>query len=317
LLTNTASHKEHNKHNIQLQYLKMKNGLLILSLMLNFVGSLATVRGSEQKREELSNEIKQFIDERRVLKKEGKGSLLSDLNPDDRDSHGGYDDDHHDDDYYYYPAPSPGKGKSGKGSGKGKSGKGKSGKGGKGGKGKYHFNVPASSPVSSPSPGPGSGGGGGCCDVNVVELDFVMVPPNATVPVSTGLPASTIGTVFIYQDSLFDTDLVPLEGTFVAGLCTRTQLFQNIAPGNDLVGAGYCQFTFTVSDGMSSVTFNAVGELFDVLGGTLAVTGGTGALQGVYGEVEIVPFYQVPTQTDLFTEAAVYVASATLIDPLT
>ena len=174
--------------------------------------------------------------------------------------------------------------------------------------------MPGSSMPPTTAPPTGTCGG---CAVDVVELDFVMLPPNSTVPVATGLPASTIGTVFIYQDSLFDLNLTALNGTFAAGICTRTQQLQNLGPNNTLVGAGYCHYTYTVSDGMSAVTFNAVGEVFDVLGGTLAITGGTGALQGVYGEVELVPFYALAQQTDFFTEAALYAGSATLSVPVT
>lgn len=62
----------------------------------------------------------------------------------------------------------------------------------------------------------------------------------------------------------------------------------DVGSTSTLVGRGYCFFIFTVSDGNASVTFNAAGEVFDLLGGTLAVTGGTGALAGAYGEVELI-----------------------------
>jgi hypothetical protein len=142
-----------------------------------------------------------------------------------------------------------------------------------------------------------------------------MLPPNATVPVAPGAPDSTIGTIFIYNDALFDLNLTALPGTFIAGFCQRTQLTQNVGSDNTLVGGGYCFFTMTVSDGITSVTFNAVGEVFDVLGGTLSITGGTGDLSGVYGEVELVPVYQTQDQVDFFTEATLYVGTATLFVP--
>ena len=160
-----------------------------------------------------------------------------------------------------------------------------------------------------------SSSGGGSLTPNST-LDFVMLSPDATVPVSVGVPDTTIGTVFIYNDALFDLNLTALPGTFVAGLCTRTQLTQNVGGDNTLVGGGYCHFTFTVSDGVTSVSFNAAGEVFDVLGGTLSVAGGTGELVGVYGEVELVPVYQETNQIDFFTEASVYVGTASLFVPL-
>lgn len=215
---------------------------------------------------------------------------------------------------------SPGKGNAGKGVGKGSGGgkkggifgkKGGSSLGGK--KGGYGKGTPSCPGGNCP---PNNNNTGCGCRIDQVELDFVMLPPNATVPVAPNLPASTIGTVFIYNDALFDLNLTALPGTFIAGLCHRTQLTQNAGGDNTLVGGGYCHFTFTVSDGTTSVTFNAAGEVFDVLGGTLALTGGTGELTGTYGEVEIVPVYETEAQIDFFTQASLYVGSASLFVPL-
>ena len=221
----------------------------------------------------------------------------------------------------FYSGSGKGGGKSGKkgGYGFGKGGNGKSGKKGGGllgkGVGKGGGFNPAPSPAGSPA-GPPAGPGTCGCDYDEVTLEFVMLSPNATVPVSVGVPDTTIGSVFIYNDALFDLNLTALPGTFVAGLCTRTQLTQNVGEDNTLVGGGYCHFTFTVSDGVTSVSFNAAGEVFDVLGGTLSVAGGTGELVGVYGEVELVPVYQETNQIDFFTEASVYVGTASLFVPL-
>ena len=187
---------------------------------------------------------------------------------------------------------------------------------------------PAPGSGMSPSPGsgmmnpaPGNGGCGGCTGVDVADIDFVMLPPTTVIPTAVApielrQAQDGIGAVYIFQDSLFDLNLTALNGTFVAGLCTRTQQLQVIGNNNTLVGAGYCQFTFTVSDGLSAVTFNAQGEIFDVLGGTLAINGGTGALRGAYGELELVPFYAETAQTDVFIEAALYVGAGQLIVPV-
>jgi hypothetical protein len=216
-------------------------------------------------------------------------------------------------------------GKKGKGGGKkGRSG----GKGGKGGKkGIDSFFPPAASPTGcggdddSPCNGNGGDNGGSgnstCgCEIDQVELDFTMLPFNISVPVSSSSENSAVGTVFVFGEPLFDLNLTILDGTFVGGLCHKTQLTQPAGSSTTLVGGGYCFFTFTVSDGTTSVTFNAVGEVFDVLGGTLAITGGTGELTGVYGEVELTPVYETEDLVDFFTEASVYVGAASLFVPL-
>jgi hypothetical protein len=217
--------------------------------------------------------------------------------------------------------------------GKKRKGGGKKGRsGGKGGKkGIDAFFPPAASPTGGScgsdddSPcnggnGGNNGGGGGnstCgCEIDKVELDFTMLPFNISVPVSSSSENSAVGTVFVFGDPLFDLNLTILDGTFVGGLCHKTQLTQPAGSSTTLVGGGYCFFTFTVSDGTTSVTFNAVGEVFDVLGGTLAITGGTGELTGVYGEVELTPVYETEDLVDFFTEASVYVGAASLFVPL-
>ena len=214
-----------------------------------------------------------------------------------------------------------GGGGSGKGGGKGGGGKkgdgGKGGKKGDGGKGKGSGDYPGGGKKGGPSPSapsaPTSPGECGC-EVDEIELDFSMLPYNLTVGVSPGASTSSVGTVFIFNDVLFDLNLTVLPGTFVGGLCHKTQLTQ--PAGSLLVGSGYCFFTFTVSDSNSSVTFNAAGEVFDNLGGTLAITGGTGALTGAYGEVELTPVYQTEDLVDFFTEASLYIGAASLFVPL-
>jgi hypothetical protein len=200
---------------------------------------------------------------------------------------------------------------SGKGSGKGyDKGSVEGKKGGKkdSGSGKGDGNMaPATSPTSD----------GACgCEIQEIELDFTMLPYNISVGVTSGASTSEVGTVFIFNDPLYDLNLTILDGTFVGGLCHKTQLTQPVGSASTLVGGGYCFFTFTVSDGDSSVTFNAAGEVFDVLGGTLAVTGGTGALAGAYGEVEITPVYETNSLVDYFSEASLYIGAASLFVPL-
>ena len=208
----------------------------------------------------------------------------------------------------------------GKGGGKGGGKKGPSGKkaadGGKGhgkggsGKGYGKKSGGGNSPSTSPT--------GECgCEVDEIELDFLMFPYNTSVPVSSGSSLSTIGTVFIFSDVLLDVNTTqPLPGTFVGGLCHKTKLATGA--GTDLtdVGGGYCFFTFTVSSGDATVTFTAQGEIFDVLGGTLAITGGTGELTGTYGEVELTPIYEEETDVDIFAEASLYIGAASLYVPL-
>ena len=193
----------------------------------------------------------------------------------------------------------------GGGKGGGKKGHDKGG-GGKGG---------GVAPSVAPPGGPPTPGGCGC-EVDEIELDFTMLPYNMSVGVAAGADVSSVGTVFIYNDPLYDTNLTILDGTFVGGLCHKTQLTQPIGSDTTLVGSGYCFFTFTVSDGNASVTFNAAGEVFDVLGGTLAITGGTGALTGAYGEVELTPVYESETLVDFFSEASLYIGAASLFVPL-
>lgn len=147
-----------------------------------------------------------------------------------------------------------------------------------------------------------------------VELEFVQLPPNATIPIGTGEAPTQIGTVFIFNDVLLDYNLTVLNGTFVTGVCTRTVAVTGIGINSSLVGAGYCHFTYTITNDASTVTFNAVGEVIDIFGGTLAITGGTGELAGASGEVQIVPTYaeDPPTSIDFFVDAVAYVGLATL-----
>jgi hypothetical protein len=167
------------------------------------------------------------------------------------------------------------------------------------------------------APAPAPTGDGTCgCEVDSVKLDFTMLPYNVSVPISPNAAESEIGTVFIFNDPLFDLNLTVLDGTFVGGLCTKTQATQNAGASTTIVGGGYCFFTYTVSNGNTSVTFNAAGEVFDVLGGTLSIEGGTGELSGSYGEVELTPVYQQESQTDFFLEASLYVGGASLFVPL-
>jgi hypothetical protein len=166
-------------------------------------------------------------------------------------------------------------------------------------------------------PTPAPAGDGTCgCEIDSVKLDFTMLPYNISVPISPNAAESEIGTVFIFNDPIFDLNLTVLDGTFVGGLCTKTQVTQNAGASTTIVGGGYCFFTYTVSNGNTSVTFNAAGEVFDVLGGTLSIEGGTGELSGSYGEVELTPVYQEESQTDFFLEASLYVGGASLFVPL-
>ena len=185
---------------------------------------------------------------------------------------------------------------------KGKKGKGSGGKGCSKGSGNINGTVINNTIIVNPGP------------TLTVELEFVQLPPNATVPIATNVSSNTIGTVFVYNDVLLDYNLTVINGTFVTGVCTRTQTVLNLGGNNSVVGAGYCHYTYTISDGNRVVTFNAVGEVLDIFGGTLAITGGTGVLQGAYGEVQIVPTYTTdpPVNIDLFVDAVAYVGVATL-----
>ena len=181
------------------------------------------------------------------------------------------------------------------------------GKGGKGGRGKGDMKRSSKSKgkggtIVAPPP------------AITVELEFVQLPPNATIPIGTGEAPTQIGTVFIFNDVLLDYNLTLLNGTFVTGVCTRTVSVTGIGNNSSLVGAGYCHFTYTITNDASTVTFNAVGEVVDIFGGTLAITGGTGELAGASGEVQIVPTYaqDPPTSIDFFVDAVAYVGLATL-----
>jgi hypothetical protein len=198
------------------------------------------------------------------------------------------------------------------GSGKGKGGKGKGsralkGKGGsKGSKG--------SGGCTGCCSGTGGGGGG---NGTVLELQLIMLPPNATIPVASGSATTQIGTTFIYNDALLDLNATVLNGAFVTGYCHRIQALVGTTTADLQEGTGYCHFTWTITDSAGIVvTFNGAGEVVDRIGGTLAITGGTGALQGVGGEVEILPaFNSVSTEFDFFLQAQFYVAVATLVIP--
>ena len=96
------------------------------------------------------------------------------------------------------------------------------------------------------------------------------------------------GTVYIYSDPLADQAIEVLESSFVSGHCVRTQM--RINQGTDFIaGGGYCHFTYTLFDGVDSVTFTAEGEVFDFFGGKLAVSGGTGYFTGVAGFLTLSP----------------------------
>ena len=221
--------------------------------------------------------------------------------------------------------------------GQGKGGKGKGGKGkgsrvlmGKGagkGNGKGDSKGYSSSTCTGCCPGTGTGGtggtggggGGGGVGGNgtALELQLIMLPPNATITVAPGAASTQIGTMFIYNDALLDLNATVLNGAFVTGYCHRIQALVGTTTTNLQEGTGYCHFTWTITDSAGIVvTFNAAGEVADRIGGTLAVTGGTGALQGVGGEVEILPaFNSVTTEFDFFIQAQFYVAVATLLIP--
>jgi hypothetical protein len=97
-----------------------------------------------------------------------------------------------------------------------------------------------------------------------------------------------LGTVYIYSDPLADQAIETLESSFVAGHCVRTQM--RIMQGTTFIaGGGYCHFTYTLFDGVQSVTFTAEGEVFDFFGGKLAVSGGTGYFTGVAGFIKLTP----------------------------
>lgn len=229
---------------------------------------------------------------------------------------------------YYYSKKGKGK------SGKGKSGKGKSGKG----KNSYPLPAPRPAPRPGPSPGPSPGnrptrnptataapnammtmppavGTGNCgCDPTPLAVQFVMLRANNTVTIAPGVDLATVGSTFVYLDELFDFNVTVIPGNFVSGYCHRLLPLVLVTGGSGVAGQGYCHFTFTITDGTNSVTFNAAGEVFDVAGGILTITGGTGALQGVYGQAEIVPFFE-NNGADFFLEPTLYTVSATLLVP--
>lgn len=131
------------------------------------------------------------------------------------------------------------------------------------------------------------------------------------------------GTVYIYSDPLADQAIEQLDGSFVSGHCVRTQM--RITQGTDFVaGGGYCHFTYTIFDGVQSVTFTADGEVFDFFGGKLAVSGGTGYLTGVAGFISLSPVLVeqggefTPSDADFFSGPAAsnafgYLADAKLV----
>lgn len=104
-----------------------------------------------------------------------------------------------------------------------------------------------------------------------------------------GIPnVQDFGTVYIYSDPLADQALEQLESSVVSGHCVRTQMREN--QGTDFfVGDGHCHFTYTLFDGVQTVTFTAEGEVFDFFGGKLAVSGGTGYFTGVAGFISLSP----------------------------
>jgi hypothetical protein len=134
--------------------------------------------------------------------------------------------------------------------------------------------------------------------------------------------AQNLGTVYIYNDALFEdrssSAAAELEGSFATGHCVRTQMRESMGDGSFVSGGGYCHFTYTLFDGRTSYTFNAVGEVFDSFGGKLVITGGTESLVGVTGDVVLEPLQvsedgsRLPSSEDVFLEADVYQSTASL-----
>ncbi len=152
------------------------------------------------------------------------------------------------------------------------------------------------------------------------EVKFFQLPASATVYTNSTSPdPQALGTVFIYNDVLYDQNtLTQINNTFVSGLCTRTQQRQDLGNGQFIVGAGYCSFTYTLVDSNNNTaTFNTAGEVFDQFGGVLGVQGGTAALVGVYGQIQLSPVTVTNTSTtpydgDFFTGATGYEVNVTL-----
>ncbi len=139
---------------------------------------------------------------------------------------------------------------------------------------------------------------------NQMEVKFFQLPASNTVFVNSTSPdPQGLGTVFIYNDLLYDQNtLTQIDNSFVSGLCTRIQQRQDLGNGQFIVGAGHCTFTYTLVDANNSTaTFNAAGEVFDQFGGVLAVQGGTAAFIGVYGEIQLSPVTVTNSSTTPFT----------------
>eukprot|EP00542_Grammatophora_oceanica_P020510 CAMPEP_0194040588 /NCGR_PEP_ID=MMETSP0009_2-20130614/12553_1 /TAXON_ID=210454 /ORGANISM="Grammatophora oceanica, Strain CCMP 410" /LENGTH=335 /DNA_ID=CAMNT_0038683773 /DNA_START=68 /DNA_END=1075 /DNA_ORIENTATION=- len=177
-------------------------------------------------------------------------------------------------------------------------------------------------PYASPSGGKGGGGNGNCpCPKVEFVLPFIQLTANATILVSTGSSQFDLGTVYLFNDFLFNatddsTVLTALLGTFVTGTCTRVQQAEDRGAGEFLAAVGACHFTYTITlDDGGEVAFTASGELADEVGGTLSITGGTGGLIGAEGEVNIVPVYETGAafpELDIFADVLYYVAEAVI-----
>jgi hypothetical protein len=144
------------------------------------------------------------------------------------------------------------------------------------------------------------------------EISFFHLAPNNAIPIAASdITFEEVGTVFIYGGPLYDVNATIIPNTNFTGVCTKTQKADVIDEDRNLVGGGYCQFTYILdiaADGTPLTTMNAAGEVFDLAGGIMGITGGTGNLGG---EAKVIPLYEDgATLFDFFTRAIVYEVNA-------
>ena len=140
--------------------------------------------------------------------------------------------------------------------------------------------------------------------------------PNKDILVSADdLNHDNVGTVYLYGGALYDVNAKEIPSANFTGVCTKTQKKEIIDGKTLLAGGGYCHFTYILArsaDGQPLITMNAVGEVFDIVGGVMAITGGTDVLKGASGQTSILPLYDVDGKTDFFRHALAYEVNSTI-----
>jgi len=144
------------------------------------------------------------------------------------------------------------------------------------------------------------------CETVVEPAEFIFHNYLSAIVPGNSSGSGSIGTQYIYQGPLLDSDLKELEGYFISGLCTR--IFNST---NDIPGAAFCQMTITIITG---ACINVAGEVFDDWTNNLAITGGTFEMQGVYGQATLIAVDDDlrPEQGDFFDSQYIH-GRATLV----